>query len=135
MSCVGLRTEFPKPSLVDRAFVYLDPPYYSKGSQLYLNHYTADDHTAFASYLATAKFTWIMSYDNVAEIRKLYSSYRQITFNLGYSARECKIGKELLILPRNLRFPSAWRKSIPDQFISSADRIRAVMPTAVADAT
>jgi DNA adenine methylase len=128
-----LKKELPKPSLVDRVFVYLDPPYYSKGSQLYLNHYTAEDHASFARYLATANFTWVMSYDNVVEIRELYSSYRQVPFNLGYSARECKIGKELRILPPALKFPIAWLQGIPDEFISSADRIPIPMPTVIAD--
>jgi DNA adenine methylase len=126
-----LQAELPKPSWVDRAFVYLDPPYYCKGSQLYLNYYTSDNHAAFARYLSTTNFAWVMSYDNVGEIRKLYSSYRQISFNLGYSARSWKIGKELLIVPDHVRFPSAWPKRIPDRFITSADRIPFSMPTEV----
>ncbi len=103
-----LQTVMPQPSLAGRAFVYLDPPYYCKGSQLYLNHYTSDDHTSFARYLSTTTFTWVMSYDNVPEIHKLYSSYRQVPFNLGYTARAWKIGKELLIIPPHVRFPCAW---------------------------
>jgi DNA adenine methylase len=124
-----LRTELPRPSRAGRAFVYLDPPYYTKGSQLYLNHYTPADHTALADYLSNATFTWVMSYDNVPEIRKLYAGYRQVSFNLGYSAREWKIGKELLIIPDHVRFPSAWPKRIPDRFITAADRISVPMPT------
>jgi DNA adenine methylase len=126
-----LRTELPKPIRADRAFVYLDPPYYLKGSQLYLNHYTPTDHTALAEYLSDAKFTWVLSYDNVPAIRKLYRAYRQVSFNLGYSAREWRIGKELLVIPPHVRFPIAWPKRIPDQFITSADRIRQQMPTEV----
>ncbi len=126
-----LRIELPKPSRADRVFVYLDPPYYAKGSQLYLNHYTATDHTALANYLSTAMFTWVMSYDNVPEIRKLYSSYRQVSFNLAYSARDQKIGKELLIVPDHVRFPVAWPERIPDEFITAADRISVPMPTEV----
>jgi DNA adenine methylase len=124
-----LREELPQPSRAGRAFVYLDPPYYAKGSQLYLNHYTSADHTALAEYLAAARFTWVMSYDNVPAIRKLYAGYRQTTFSLGYSAREWKIGKELLIVPDHVRFPVAWPKSIPEQFITAADSIRVPMPT------
>lgn len=124
-----LRKELPKPRWADRAFVYLDPPYYAKGSQLYLNHYTSDDHAALAEFLSEASFPWVMSYDNVPEIRKLFSAYRSVTFNLGYSAREWKIGSELLIVPDHVRFPVAWPKRIPDQFITSADAIRSPMPT------
>lgn len=126
-----LRAEMPKPSMVDRGFVYLDPPYYGKGSQLYLNHYTPADHASFARYLSTASFTWVMSYDNVPQIRKLYSSHRQVSFNLGYSARDWRIGKELLILPPHIQFPSAWLKHIPSIFITSADQIPVPMPTQV----
>jgi site-specific DNA-adenine methylase len=130
-SAPGTNSSFKEapPSMADRAFVYLDPPYYCKGSQLYLNHYTPTDHTSFARYLSTTTVTWVMSYDNVPAIRELYSSYRQVSFNLGYSARAWKIGKELLIIPPHVRFPSAWPKRIPNQFISSADRIPEPMPT------
>lgn len=117
-----------------QARVYLDPPYYTKGSQLYLNHYTSADHTALAEYLSNAPFTWVMSYDNDPAIRKLYSSYRQVSFSLDYSAREWKIGKELLIVPPHLRFSCVWPKRIPDQFISAADRIRVQMPIEAATA-
>jgi DNA adenine methylase len=112
--------------------VYLDPPYYSKGSQLYLNYYTAADHTALAEYLSDANFTWVMSYDNAPEVRKLYARCRQFSFRLGYSAREWKIGNELLIVPDHFRFPTAWPKRIPDRFITSADQLRSPLP---ADAT
>jgi len=124
-----LQAEPPNPSWVDRAFVYLDPPYYCKGSQLYLNHYTSDDHTSFARFLSTTNLAWVMSYDNVPEIRKLYARYRQVSFNLGYSARSRRVEKELLILPDHVRFPCAWPERIPDQFITSAYRIRFPMPT------
>ncbi len=126
-----LEVELPKPSLVDRAFVYLDPPYYCKGSQLYLNHYKPEDHKTLADFLTSAKFAWVMSYDNTPEIHKLYDSYRKVSFNLGYSAREWKIGKELMIVPPQLHFPIAWRKRIPDEFITSADHISHSMPNEV----
>jgi DNA adenine methylase len=123
-----LRTKLPNPSVVDRAFVYLDPPYYAKSNQLYLNHYTPEDHSAFAKYLLRARFKWVMSYDNVPEIQKLYSTYRRVPFNLGYSARECKLGKEILILPPHIHFPRAWLRGIPDQFISAATIIAGRIP-------
>jgi hypothetical protein len=124
-----LRAEMPKPTMVDRAFVYLDPPYYCKGSQLYLNHYSPTDHARFASFLCTAAFKWVMSYDNVAEIRHLYSRYRQVSFDLGYSARNWRIGKELMIIPNHVRFPIAWPRRIPSKFISAADHVSARLPT------
>lgn len=123
-----LRGVLLKPSQAGRAFVYLDPPYFSKGSQLYLNHYTPEDHSALARHLRSAKFTWVMSYDNVSAIRKLYAGYRQVAFSLGYSAREWKIGKELLIIPPHVHFPTVWSKRIPGKFITAADRLPCPLP-------
>ncbi len=127
-----LKTRLPKPSWADRGFVYLDPPYFAKGDQLYLNHYTPADHAALADYLAGADYPWVMSYDSIPAIRRLYRTYRRIPFNLGYSARDRKIGRELLIIPPHVCFPSAWTKRIPDKFITSADRLPEAMPTEVA---
>lgn len=130
-----LREELPKPSMADQAFVYLDPPYYAKGSQLYLNHYTPADHAALAAYLSSTTFAWVMSYDNEPAIRELYTDFRLVSFNLDYSAREWKIGKELLIIPPHLRFPTGWPKQIPDHFITSADCLPEPMPTEASTAS
>lgn len=119
------------PTMADRGFVYLDPPYFGKGSQLYLNHYHADDHQALASHLAAGvPFKWVMSYDNVPSIRKLYrTGFSQVTFKLGYSASEVRLGTELLIHDTTLRFPTAWARAIPNVFITAADRLRRPMPS------
>lgn len=107
-----------------RTFVYLDPPYYKKGSQLYLNFYEPEDHARVASVLLKERrFLWAMSYDNVPEIRKLYRKMNQRTFDLDYSANNGRIGKELLIYPNALRFPQSWVRSIPRRYVSAADGI------------
>jgi DNA adenine methylase len=79
-------------------FVYLDPPYVNKASTLYYNHYTIKDHQALASYLnSKIKLKWLLSYDDVDIIKKMYSKRKQIEFNLNYHADKSKKGKELLI--------------------------------------
>lgn len=124
-----LRGLHADPRLSGRAFVYLDPPYYDKGSQLYLDHYAHTDHAKLADFLrAHAAFIWVMSYDNVPQIRKLYRPFRQVSFNLGYSAHDWRLGKELLIFNTSFRFPEPWRRRIPHKFITAADRISATMP-------
>ena len=119
------------PTMADRGFVYLDPPYFEKGSQLYLNHYDPADHEALASHLSSGvPFKWVMSYDNVAPIKKLYKrGFSQVTFNLGYSAKKFRIGSELLIHDNTLRFPTAWRRIIPDVYISAADHRGIALPS------
>lgn len=55
------------------AFVYLDPPYYEKGSQLYRFSFDADDHARLAEALQATNAQWALSYDDHPEIRRLYS--------------------------------------------------------------
>ncbi len=79
-------------------FIYIDPPYVNKASNLYLNHYTIQDHKALADYLnSKIKLKWLLSYDNVEIIKKLYAKRKKIEFNLNYHADKFKQGKELLI--------------------------------------
>jgi len=71
-----------------------------------------------------------MSYDNVPAIRKLYRrEYTRVTFNLGYSAHDFRVGTELLIYDKSLYFPKAWRRHIPTAFITAAERLGLPMPT------
>ena len=119
-----LRQHVAKPTVAAKAFVYLDPPYFIKGNQLYLNFYKPEDHALLAKFIKRQKrFLWVMSYDNVRQIQVLYSDLRQIAFNLGYSAREWRMGKEIMIVKADLIFPDRWRVRIPSRYISAADRV------------
>lgn len=51
---------------------YLDPPYYVKGNQLYQHGFSLEDHARLAESLKNTKHTWLLSYDDCEEIRKLY---------------------------------------------------------------
>ncbi len=82
----------------NRLMVYLDPPYYSKGDRLYLNYYTADDHVKLAEFINRQYgFKWIVSYDDVPQIRQLYSDNVINEVSLYYSAHRTKIGSEVII--------------------------------------
>lgn len=73
--------------------LYLDPPYFDKGDQLYTNHYKSDDHKKIAEYVRKLKGKWIVSYDNVPEIVDLYKFVKKDNirkFNISYSAAEGK---------------------------------------------
>jgi DNA adenine methylase len=97
---------FPK-----RSIVYLDPPYYGKGRDLYTNFYTSDDHAAIARRMTTFKLPWVMTYDDCHPVRQLYSGFRIRESSLSYSAREVRRGRELVIFGKNIRVPSSQRKS------------------------
>lgn len=91
-----------------KCFVYLDPPYYKQGSGLYLNYYQHDDHKIIADYLSKDfPCRWLLSYDNVQQIRNLYSSFPLYAFYLNYSAQESKLGSELLIHSKNSHLPES----------------------------
>lgn len=88
---------------VDETLAYLDPPYYVKGSELYLNHYRADDHAQLASFIKKQTgYRWLMTYDNVREIHDLYNGCNTAQFNLRYSAHTSRLGSELLIWSSDL---------------------------------
>ena len=54
------------------AVLYLDPPYFDKGSELYQHGFTALDHERLAYSLERTKHRWLLSYDDCDEIRNLY---------------------------------------------------------------
>jgi DNA adenine methylase len=97
-----------------RSFVYIDPPYYAKGSELYLNQFTSAQHSELAEYLGQRlNFPWIMTYDNVPQIRRLYKGLSRLRFNLSYSAYERRQGEELLIYPKYVTVPHKAVAALP----------------------
>jgi DNA adenine methylase len=97
----------------EESFVYLDPPYFVKGSQLYLSYYDFDDHARLAKYLTNkAKFSWALTYDDAIEIRSLYESLTIMPFDLRYSASSSRTGKEILIVKNEFTIPSKWNKRV-----------------------
>lgn len=88
-------------------FVYLDPPYYSMGDSLYLNFYKKEDHAELAKFLQNIdNLHWVLTYDDVPEIRKLYRNLTIIESEVLYSAQTHKTGRELVILSPNLEVAS-----------------------------
>lgn len=97
-----------------RTFVYLDPPYYGKGANLYMNPFTHKHHVQLAEYLRSPKnFPWIMTYDNVEAIKELYKRFPQFGFSLSYSAYERRRGQELLIHPESIKIPQQAKEALP----------------------
>lgn len=90
------------------SLIYLDPPYYVKGQGLYRNYYKHQDHVAIAEYLSAPTFQipWIVSYDNVEQIRDMYKVARALTYSLRYSAQRQYIGSEIMFFSSNIRVPS-----------------------------
>lgn len=91
-------------------FFYLDPPYYEKGAGLYDNFYQPEDHSILANYIQKLEYPWIISYDNVPEVRKLYSDYRAITYSLNYTAQTKEVGHEFMAFSNGLTLPNDIRQ-------------------------
>ena len=87
------------------ALLYLDPPYYLKGSQLYDNHYKHADHVKVHSRVKCLAGHWVVSYDAAAEIIDLYGGHSAITYMLGYSASTSQHGHEAMYFSDDLRVP------------------------------
>lgn len=94
------------PNLPQKTLVYLDPPYYIKGKELYENHFMHSDHESLAKLITEKiKQKWIISYDLHNVTQSLYSNFRQITYSLSYSAADRYKGTELMVFCDDLKIP------------------------------
>jgi DNA adenine methylase len=94
--------------LPSRTLIYLDPPYYEKGKDLYYDFYERADHEAVAKLVKrrVRRQQWIVSYDNVKAIREMYRDCPGIAYGLGYSARGIRTGSEVMFFREGLVVPS-----------------------------
>lgn len=92
------------------ALIYLDPPYFKPGKALYLNAYAPSDHSAVKQLAEGLTSPWLISYDDVAEIRRLYDGHRSRRLTLLHSARTVHVGREVMFFSDSLKIP---RLSIP----------------------
>jgi DNA adenine methylase len=100
--------KFGLPKWPKKTLIYLDPPYYDQGRELYYDYYKPKDHADVAELIAAkmnSRF-WMVSYDNVASIRKLYSGFRRIVYDVGYTAREQRTGREVMFFSPKLEVPN-----------------------------
>lgn len=96
-----------KSFLPKKSLIYLDPPYYVKGQGLYRNFYFHDDHLAIAEELQKIDFGhhWVVSYDNVQEIQKMYQIAKALTYGINYSAQKRYLGSEIMFFSNQLKVP------------------------------
>ena len=85
--------------------LYLDPPYYEKGYQLYKNHYKPSDHEKISALVKELNCYCVVSYDNVKPIVALYKNIKKRIFNISYSAGKNRSGKEVMFFSKNLKVP------------------------------
>ena len=97
---------FLDSKIKSKLFIYLDPPYYFKGKKLlYTNYYNEDDHLHIAKRLRNLNQSWVLSYDNVTEIKNLYYGFYSLTYSLNYSAQNHYKGEEILFFSKDIKVP------------------------------
>lgn len=111
-------------NLPSRSLVYLDPPYFDKGEELYANYYQRQDHSQVAALVKSLKTPWLVTYDNVGQIQSLYAKKNRCTFAMTYSTTSERKKAyeqmfwgncELPLPPKLSRTPSAYPKTwIPE---------------------
>lgn len=82
-------------------FIYLDPPYYKKGSDLYMNAFRDNDHQLLASKVKKLKKKWVISYDNQDFIVQLYKDEPKVLYQLSQCTSN-RIGDEVVIFDKRL---------------------------------
>ena len=88
----------------DNAFVYFDPPYYRRGQVLYKNFFNQKKHEELKEEIINdISIPWIVSYDNVPEIRKIYRGVPSREFSLNYSLANNGSGREIMFFSDGLK--------------------------------
>lgn len=100
-------------------FIYIDPPYVIKGSNLYLNFYTQSDHTALAQMVKKLRKGWLISYDNCELVNSLYNTYDRISYKLAQNTSN-RIGEEMLIFPDFIAYSNSLSALSTPQKIESS---------------
>lgn len=86
------------------ALIFLDPPYFDKGRRLYVKSYTTDCHVGLAKMLkgSLQNAKWVLTYDKVPDIARLYEGVDSLEFCLHYSANKRVVGTEIMYFSNNL---------------------------------
>lgn len=90
-----------------KMFIFFDPPYYGKGPGLYTSFYTHDDHVILANTIKQKlkRRKWIITYDSVEEIKKMYMGIENFEFTLRYTLQTNRLGNEIMFLSKMVKRP------------------------------
>ena len=88
------------------SLIYFDPPYFNHGSELYMNYFNYNDHLKLSEVINELNYNWIVSYDNVEEIKNFYKKFaKYIELKIRYSAENHNLASEILFNSKNLILP------------------------------
>lgn len=92
--------------LPPRSLINIDPPYFVRGQELYLNAYLPKDHTLLSRCIRKLTHPWMLTYDDAPQIAQLYTGLPVHRTSLLYYAQAKRRATELLITSPSLRLPA-----------------------------
>lgn len=104
MDAVNLLSDIA-PGFPKKTLVYLDPPYYEKGSLLYRNYYKSEDHVEVARCVSRAKYPVVVTYDDCQAVKDLYRGVNAADFSLHYSTHSARPRATEVLFYKNLKLP------------------------------
>ena len=93
------------PNIEERSLINFDPPYVNKGSQLYKNAFTDEDHKKLRDEIVECDKKWIVTYDICDLTEKLYDGFDSDYINVYYSANGTRKAREVLFHSHGLIIP------------------------------
>jgi len=81
----------------DSLLIYLDPPYYIKGNELYQEQFSAEDHLRLSKMLKEIKCKWVLSYDYCDSVLDMYKWANIKEINVNYTIKGSNTKKEVFI--------------------------------------
>jgi len=90
------------------SFVNFDPPYVKKGSSLYKDAYSENEHRELSHKIASCNMPWIVTYDICPLVKELYGAFKGTTLGINYSIGDIRNAKEYIYFSRSLKIPAVF---------------------------
>jgi DNA adenine methylase len=107
------------------AFIYADPPYLTKSTDLYLDTMTYSRHRRLAAALLSSSNSWMVSYDAEPLVKnELYPHSRILRFSLRHSAARPHLGTEVMAFSPDCELGDARAQLKNSRWLRREDKAR-----------
>jgi DNA adenine methylase len=103
-------------------FVYADPPYLVRGSDLYLDTLTWGDHERLAGILSNSDGRWMVTYDTDPRVHTLYAAQRRASFAIAHTAATPHVGREIAVFGEAIRIEHLERLGHHAEFVVASSQ-------------
>lgn len=86
----------------DKIFLFLDPPYFKQGKKLYKAFANDKYHQKLSKKIKKLNSPWVLTYDDVDEVRKIYYGVTGWRYAINYSANVKRKEYELIFKSENV---------------------------------